>query len=424
MQENNNLREDNSNSTKYTTESEIDRVFSVFQSFNKNPEIQKHPSDNQDEKVLTMSSLGQLGRFGNQLFQYAFLKISAENRKAKVECPSWIGQSLFGHDDQPITRRLPPAIECAENENTLFDIIPEFIPYLEKSAKAKSCRIDYDFLTSESIGVDLWGFFQFHSHIFKPYQEYFRSLFKPVDELQIPLRHSLNILQSKGKTVVGIHIRRGDYITEPRAGFTLVFPTRWYCQWLESIWKELEEPVLFICSDDLDNVLPEFAKFSPVTTKDLQVQLPSSFKELNIEFYSDFFLLSHCDVVCISNSIFSFAASMLNEKCKSFVRPTWDFDKKFTSFDPWDSKPILWLGDENPKFFKNFIDILTITYTTQGLLTMIKSLIVYIPLSIIKGWVIRFYLGYKVHGYLGLCRSLLYTLGFKFAWRNFGEHLN
>lgn len=420
MQENNDSIDGNSKLNKYTSKSETERALSVFQFFGASQETHTLFSlDNQEERVLTMSSLGQLGRFGNQLFQYAFLRICAKEHTAKFECPNWIGQSLFGHNDQSITRRLPPAIEYSENQNTLFDIIPEFIPYLEKLGQSKSCRIGYEYINSGSNCLDLWGFFQFHSQVFKPYQEYFRSLFKPVDKLQIPLRNSLNILQSKGKTIVGIHIRRGDYITEPRAGFTLVFPAKWYRQWLESIWESLEEPVLFICSDDLDNVLPEFAKFSPITTTDLHVDLPSPFKELNIEFYSDFFMLSHCDILCISNSIFSFAASMLNEKCKIFVRPTWDFDKKFVSFDPWDSNPILWLGDEKPKFFKNFIDILYITYATQGFLTMLKSLVVYIPLSVIKGLTIRFYLGYKVQGYLGLYRSLLYTLGYKSTWDNF-----
>ena len=58
-----------------------------------------------------MSSLGKLGRFGNQLFQYAFLRICAEKSGARVECPPWIGQTLFGHKDATISQQLPPAIE-------------------------------------------------------------------------------------------------------------------------------------------------------------------------------------------------------------------------------------------------------------------------------------------------------------------------
>jgi hypothetical protein len=83
-----------------------------------------------------------LGRFGNQLFQYAFLRICAQNRGARIECSPWIGQTLFGHDDAPIAERLPRAIEYKELGECLFDRIPEFIPHLEKLAEAKSSRID------------------------------------------------------------------------------------------------------------------------------------------------------------------------------------------------------------------------------------------------------------------------------------------
>ena len=47
--------------------------------------------------VVTMYCLGKLGRFGNQLFQYAYLKIYAQIHDLRVETPEWIGQYLFGH---------------------------------------------------------------------------------------------------------------------------------------------------------------------------------------------------------------------------------------------------------------------------------------------------------------------------------------
>jgi Glycosyl transferase family 11 len=144
----------------------------------------------------------------------------------------------------------------------------------------------------------------------------------------------LKILRSKGKTIIGIHVRRGDYITEPRLGFTLVVPTKWYCAWLEEIWDALEDPVLFLCSDDLDNILPDFNKFSPVTSRDLEIELPARMESLDIEFYTDFFLLTQCDMLCTSNSVFSFAACMLNERASIFIRPHWDFSSKFIAFDP------------------------------------------------------------------------------------------
>jgi Glycosyl transferase family 11 len=395
----------NNTRSKYISKSELKRLFSVFGNLTKDAQANKDLSvDNpisSDNPLLTMSSIGQLGRFANQLFQYAFLRICAERSGARVECPAWIGQTLFGHQDTPISKRLPPAIELKDQgvEQSLFDVVPVFIPYIEKLADAQSSRIGSDALNTGLANVDLWGFFQFHTRFFKPHQQYFRSLFQPVDELKLALDEGLNLLRSKGKTIVGIHLRRSDYLTEPRAGFTLVFPTKWYCEWLEGIWSELVDPVLLLCSDDLDSVFDDFARFSPVTTHDLKVKLPIGMEEL--DFYTDFFMLSQCDVVCSSNSNFSFVACMLNQRAQMFVRPHWDFSSRFISFDPWDSDPILYMG-ESPKFFKNLSDIIHTTYITQGILGMLKSVFIYFPNSVIKGWLLRAYLRYKINGIIGV----------------------
>ncbi len=406
---------------KYTSKSETERVFNVFDDFKQDAEdVQSSVAEDECDRqpVLSMSSIGKLGRFGNQLFQYAFLRICAEKSGAKVECPPWIGQTLFGHDDAPISKRLPPAIELLDVGKSLFDVIPEFIPFLEKLADAKSSRVGSEALENGLANVDIWGFFQFHTRYLKPHQQYFRSLFQPVNDLESALNDGLNILRSKGKTIVGIHIRRGDYIKEPRVGFTLVFPTKWYCEWLDGIWEKLEDPVLLLCSDELDSIIYDFDKFSPVTTKDLKIQLPEKLKDLDVEFYTVFFMLSQCDVVCTSNSNFSFIACMLNKRAKMFVRPHWDFSTKFKEFDPWDSQPLLWIGDKQPKFLKNIVDVIYVTYSTQGIGGMLKSVLLYLPQGIIRGWALRIYLGYQTQGVVGAIKSIFSILSWHSAWRN------
>jgi Glycosyl transferase family 11 len=391
--------EEKTTGSKYTAKSELDRLFSTFGNLSKDAEVTKTLSvndttDNQ-HPVLTMSSIGKLGRFGNQLFQYAFLRICAEKSGARIECPTWVGQTLFGHQDASISKRLPPAIESRGEEVSLFDVLPELIPYIEKLADAKSSRVGSEVLDKGLADVDLWGFFQFHTRHFKSHQQYFRSLFQPVDELKLALDNGLTVLRAKGKTIVGIHIRRGDYLTQQRAGFTLVFPTQWYCEWLEGIWSDLEDPVLLLCSDDLDSIIADFAKFSPVTTSDLKIQLPAGMEEL--DFYSDFYMLTQCDVVCSSNSNFSFVACMLNQQARTFVRPHWDFSSRFTMFDPWDSDPVLYIGTP-PKFFKSLSDSIRTTYATQGIWAMLKSIFLYFPGSLLKEWLLRVYLRYKTIG--------------------------
>ncbi len=377
--------------------------------------VNDNASDRQP--VLMMSCFGQIGKFGNQIFQYAFLRICAEKSGARVECPPWIGQTLFGHHDDPISQLLPPAIERKDTGESLFEVIPEYIPYLEKLANAKHSRIGPEALELGLANMDLWGFFIFHTRFLRPYQQYFCSLFQPVSDLKSALENGLNVIRAKGKTIVGVHIRRGDYVTNTDLGFTLLFPSRWYCEWLDGIWNELEEPILFLCSDELDYVISDFEKFSPLTFRDLDVNLPERMRDLKIEFYIDFYMLSNCDVVLTSNSSFSFTACMLNERGTMFVRPHWDFSTKFTVFEPWDSEPVLWPEGKSSKFFKPLTSSLYTTFVTQGFWAMLKSLFVYLPKSYLNVWISRGYLAYQIQGRMGVVKILLHTLGWQSVWK-------
>ncbi|MEQ1830586.1 MAG: FkbM family methyltransferase, partial [Pirellula sp.] len=55
------------------------------------------PVSSADRGVLTARTLGRNGRFANQLFQYAFLRILARHHGLRVETSKWVGQLLFGH---------------------------------------------------------------------------------------------------------------------------------------------------------------------------------------------------------------------------------------------------------------------------------------------------------------------------------------
>ena len=420
MSDRDNSQEVTANS-KYSSNSETERVFKVFDGLKKDAKDNSSSTIEEDtsQPVLTMSSIGKLGRFGNQLFQYAFLRICAEKSGAKIECPPWIGQTLFGHQDSPISQRLPPAIERWELQANMFDLVPEFIPYIEKLLGHPSTRVGVEVLEKEISNVDLWGYFQVHTQFLKPYQEYFRSLFEPVDDLKYALEDGLNILRSKGKTIVGIHIRRGDYITQSLSRYTFVVPSKWWCEWLDTIWSELEDPILFLCSDDLESIVDDFKRFSPVTWKDLDVKLPERMKDLGVEFYIDFFTLSKCDIVGISNSSFSFAACLLNESGKMFIRPYRNFSTKFSAFEPWNSQPVLHMGKDCSKFVKTWLDALYVTYITQGIWTTLKCLFIYIPKQRLEIWSIRVKFSYQVEGIVGVFKSFLYTLGLRSVWKKF-----
>lgn len=267
--------------------------------------------------VVSMTRLGRMGRFGNQIFQYAFLRIYAFRYNLHVETSEWVGQYLFGHRDG-CGKKLPAFHEkkITDREN-IFNRPKPFVT-----------------------NVDLRGYFQYHTKIYAPYKKYFCSLFQPVPDLKKIMSEAYGRLLSKGKTIVGLHIRRGDYVKYQHDSvygkLYYIPPKEWYIAWLQSLWETLDDPILFIASDELDAVLPDYKLFKPITSKDLLLKgLPQA------DYYLDHYILSHCDILGISNSTFSFTASMLNQTGRLFCRP----DLKaagLVTYDPWNSPVNLW----------------------------------------------------------------------------------
>ncbi|WP_077211355.1 alpha-1,2-fucosyltransferase [Bacillus dakarensis] len=282
------------------------------------------------KQVIAMTTLGKNGRFGNQIFQYAFLKIYGKVFGLEVQTPRWIGNYLFNARDPKVSKRYPTVVEDEfKNEVKNIGTIDENV---------------FEHEEPPYTNVDLWGYFQFHTSHISSYKDYVRSLFTPVPSIESFLQKGMTRLRSKGKTIIGLHLRRGDYLhykdSELR-GFFYAAPTEWYKELLEQIWPTLEEPVLFIASDDIDSVIHDFSEYSPITSNNIFDQSEMNQLFPNCNFYPDFYLLSQCDVMAISNSSFSFAASMLNVNGKSFYRPIYKA-KSLVPYDPWSSRVLLW----------------------------------------------------------------------------------
>ena len=91
--------------------------------------------------------------FGNELFQYAALKIYAKKYDLTVEVPDgWVGRQLFKCDDPVISDRhrqfrdLGASKECIWNNSGLID-------------------------------CDIKGYFQYHTSVYAEYKDYFKELF-------------------------------------------------------------------------------------------------------------------------------------------------------------------------------------------------------------------------------------------------------
>jgi len=125
-------------------------------------------------RVIQMTRLGDYGRFGNQLFQYAFLRAYAERNQCEFQTPHWIGEDIFS---LPCKR---PNVE---------------LPTLAKERLAGE------------INIDAIGYFQ-NSYCLTWYRRpWVKEIFKINDHMMKKTRYNT------GKVVV--HKRRGDYVNNP-----------------------------------------------------------------------------------------------------------------------------------------------------------------------------------------------------------------
>ena len=259
--------------------------------------------------VISMSQLGRQGRFGNWLFQYMFLKCYALKHNLQVQTPHWPGHELFGCDDRLITATLP-----AYHGDTGQDA--PATPLLQRPETIAS--------------VDFVGYFQYPTRVYAPYRDFIRRLFTPQPGLAAKLEQGVRHVVPEGRTLVGLHIRRGDFGEDQ----FYITPTAWYLELLEQLWPTLDNPILYIASDEPGKIVPDFADYRPRTARDLRVRLPHA------PYFLDFYVLTQAHVLAIPNSTFSFFAALLNRNqqevyrshlCEPLESPP------FRQVDPWNS---------------------------------------------------------------------------------------
>ena len=235
--------------------------------------------------------------FGNELFQYAALKIYAKKHGLTVEIPEkWIGREIFNCDDPVISDKERKTLDCSGYHCAW------------RKAPAEDC--------------DIKGYFQYHTSVYAEHKEYFKELFALRKEI---LGTAYDFTKKLKSPLICIHIRRGDYKRPPNR----VAPLKWYTDWLDENLSKYDNPTIFVASDEIGPVIEELRKYNPIACRT---------DEEGLGMVMDHYIMQNCDVLLASNSTFSFTAAMLNEGGE-FYRPDYQ-DKKLVLFDPWDSDPI------------------------------------------------------------------------------------
>lgn len=252
-------------------------------------------------RTITFSGLGRWGRWGNMVLEYIGLKAYAAEHGCQLQVPEWPGTFLFGLDDPPVSVTLPPYQEK-------YDSHEQPIPPNG----------------DELVGHDFRGYAQWHTSWWTPTRlATLRAISTRTPQFAVPPAHS---------TMIGIHIRKGDY----GRGMFYLTPTPWYLDWLKEWWPQLDNPVLYVASEDLSDV-EAFAEYHPWTAARLGMSLvdtpyakafersrltvdKATGNTVDLNFAADWLMLSQCQYLVTGNSSFSFSAGMMNPTPPRFFR--------------------------------------------------------------------------------------------------------
>ncbi len=258
------------------------------------------------DHAVAMSSLGKVSRLANHLWQYLFLTMYGLRNGLRVEVPAWQGEDFFGFSDP-----WPGSYSVRRYGAFVHD---HFELWRDEPAPRD---------------VDFKGWFQEVPDVWRVHRQFIRRLFTLKPRWARPLERLQRRLQVQGRTLVAIHVRRGDYVTleASRPQFRTV-PVAWYRQALAEIWPRLRAPVLHVGTDEPANIAPEFSDYPQLGEElaRLPADMPADIR--------DFMLMRDADYLLACNSSFSMLASLLAEAGQTCLLVNHE-RQTFAPFDLW-----------------------------------------------------------------------------------------
>lgn len=240
--------------------------------------------------MISFNSLGNYGRLGNQMFQYAALRGIAATRSYEYCIPA---PETFGVTDGNVatsdatlftTFKLRPCVLRTSNFRTLYETQHHFDEHL---------------LNTCPDNVDLFGYFQTEKY-FKHIEQSIREDFTFIDNIAAVCNDYMNQFDC---AIIALHIRRGDYVNLQSYH---PMPTMHY--YSEAL-QRLPNTMVLVFSDDI-----EWCRTQQLFQNDRFVF------SINNSTAVDLCLMSMCDYHIIANSSFSWWGAWL-AKSKQVVAP-------------------------------------------------------------------------------------------------------
>lgn len=283
--------------------------------------------------TISFNTLGNYGRLGNQMFQYAFLLGLHVKYGYKFAIPpsefknAWIHHQLF----EAFT------LNSLKKENIVSQSKDGFV-------REKQFHFDENIFNNASDNTDYLGYFQSEKY-FEHCKELVKENFTFLDHIQQKCNNFMS--RFKGKTVLSIHVRRGDNIGIPTM---FPMPNKDYYKKCFEIVGDYDYAIVF--SDDFewcenqeifsaDNILISKTYDEVNYNKDLNLVSNNS------NLY-DLCLMSMCDKHIIANSSFSWWGAWLANSSFVCYPDPW-FGEDFMNKLHWDFEVMIDLKDLCPE---------------------------------------------------------------------------
>ncbi|WP_165730495.1 alpha-1,2-fucosyltransferase [Polaribacter sp. 20A6] len=260
------------------------------------------------------------GGLGNQMFQFAVASIVAEKSKQLVK----IDNTYYDNVAIGATPR--------NYELSIFD---KFFKIASEGERKKFLKNSYLKKIKKKIGVKyarvykepslnyqpkllclngpiyLEGYFQSYKYLMG-WEDYIRKLYSfPIEDLGMKNKSFLKKITGSENSV-GIHIRRGDYVSEKKfKDFHGICTKEYYLKAIEYFTNTYKNVTFVFFSDEIDWCEREFSDigFSTIFVKD----------NSGVDSWNDLFLMSSCNHNIIANSSFSWWGAWLNNNSKKQV---------------------------------------------------------------------------------------------------------
>jgi hypothetical protein len=245
--------------------------------------------------MLSFNNLGNLGRIGNQMFQYASLKGIAHNRGFEFSIPP---KEIFGIYDINVKN-------SDSNIYNLFNLDVKNTIKLTENTTFNERFFHYDDLLFNTCpdNIDLCGYFQ-NPKYFENIKDEIIKDFKFPDELKSECMQFFD--NNFDGDAISLHIRRGDYLKYSQHP---VQTLEYYEKSLSLLPENV--PVIIFSSDDL------WCKEQDLFQSDRFFISENNTTEF------DLCLMHLCNYHIIANSSFSWWGSWLSNSKKTIAPKNW-----------------------------------------------------------------------------------------------------